>query len=135
MKRLKEEILRTVLRAAYEKKGEDILLLDLRKTVPFLCDYFIIITGYTKEHLQAISDHIVESLDGEGVFLDHMEGYEVGRWILLDYLDFVIHIMTKEAREFYSLETLWGDAPTKRYPEDFRDEHQEADRRGLEAGG
>lgn len=127
MKNLGVKILETVLRAAYEKKGEDILLLDLRKTVPFLCDYFVIVTGHTREHLQAISDGIIESLDSQGFFLDHMEGYQVGKWILLDYMDFVVHIMTPETREYYSLESLWGDAPTMRFPQDFENEHKKED--------
>lgn len=117
-----EKNLKTILEAAYEKKGKDILLLDIRKTAPFLCDYFIIITGHTREHLQAISDKIVESLNKENIRIDHIEGYEVGKWILLDYIDFVVHIMTKETREYYALENLWGDAEMLRFPEDFEDE-------------
>jgi len=122
-----EKNLKTVLKAAFEKKGEDILLLDIRKTAPFLCDYFVIVTGHTREHLQAISDNIVESLEKDGIRMDHIEGYEVGKWILLDYIDFVIHIMTREAREYYSLENLWGDARTLRFPEDFEDEPEKED--------
>jgi len=122
-----EKNLKTVLKAAFEKKGEGILLLDIRKTAPFLCDYFVIVTGHTREHLQAISDNIVESLEKDGIRMDHIEGYEVGKWILLDYIDFVIHIMTREAREYYSLENLWGDARTLRFPEDFEDEPEKED--------
>ncbi len=120
-----EKNLIAVLRAAYEKKGENILLLDLKEIAPFLCDYFVIVSGHTKEHLQAISDNIVEALERDNIPLDHIEGYEVGRWILLDYGDLVVHVMTEEAREYYALENLWGDAKTLRYPEDFEDEPEE----------
>jgi len=105
--------------AAHDKKGEDILLLDLKEIAPFLCDYFLIITGSTKEHLRAIADYIEEKLAEIEFYPDHLEGYEVGRWILMDFLDFVIHIMSQEAREYYELEYLWGDAPTYKYPEDL----------------
>jgi ribosome-associated protein len=106
-------------KAAYDKKGENILLLELKKIAPFLCDYFLIVTGNSKEHLRAIADHIEEKLAEIGVYPDHLEGYEVGRWILMDFLDFVIHIMNEEARQYYDLEYLWGDAPAYKYPEDF----------------
>jgi len=112
------------LQAAYDKKGEDIMLLDLRKTFSLLCDYFLIITGNSKEHVRAIADHIEETLKENGVTLDHMEGYTAGKWVLLDYGDFVVHIMQKDIRVFYSLEDLWGDFPSLSYPEDFKNELQ-----------
>lgn len=95
---------------AIDKKGEDVVILKIGEVSPSIAEYFVIITGHTKEHLQAISDHIEENLSDE-LKLHHVEGYETGRWVLLDYLDIVIHIMTKEAREYYSLEFIWADAP------------------------
>lgn len=107
------------LKTIYDKKGENILIIEVGKIIPYLTDYFVIATGYTGDHLRAIADEVEEKLGEEGIFPDHIEGYEVGRWILMDYIDFVIHIMVGEAREYYGLEYLWGDAPTYKYPEDF----------------
>ncbi len=95
---------------ALDKKGEDVIILKIGEVSPSIAEYFVIVTGHTKEHLQAISDYIDEHLSEE-LKLHHVEGYETGRWVLLDYLDIVIHIMTKEAREYYSLEFIWADAP------------------------
>jgi len=88
-----------------DKKGEDILLLNLRKISP-ITDYFVIATGLSSIHTRAIADSLIEKYKPH-----HCEGIESAKWILLDYLDFIIHIFTKETREFYGLERLWGDAP------------------------
>jgi len=98
---------------ALDKKGEDVVILDIGQVSPSIAEYFVIVTGHTKDHLQAISDYIEENLAGE-LTLHHVEGYETGRWILLDFLDIVVHIMTKEAREYYSLEFIWADAPVEK---------------------
>lgn len=88
-----------------EKKGEDILLLDLREISP-IADYFIIATGLSTIHTKAIADYLIKEIKPH-----HSEGIESAQWILLDYFDFIIHIFTKDVREFYGLERLWGDAP------------------------
>jgi ribosome-associated protein len=89
-------------------------------------DYFILATGYTKEHMQAIADKIQEVIASElSMPVDHVEGYNGGWWILLDYMDFVVHTMSEDARNYYLLEQLWGDAPSWRYPEDFYAENSE----------
>lgn len=106
---------------AYEKKGEDILILDLRTLAPDLAEFFVIITCQTADHCRALADEIQDRLAEFDVLPHHVEGYGVGRWVLLDYLDLVIHIMRADARDYYSLETLWGDAPTWRYPDDLEE--------------
>ena len=95
-----------------DKKGFDIKVLDLRKLTS-IADYFVICTASVEVHAKAIADWILESLEKEGVRAWHSEGYGACRWILLDYVDVVIHIFLKDVRDFYALEKLWGDAPVK----------------------
>lgn len=94
----------------FEKKGFDLRLIDLKK-VTNIADYFIICSADSDIQVKAIADHIEEKLKDEGIRLWHKEGYSSLNWVLLDYIDFVIHIFRKEARTFYNLEKLWGDAP------------------------
>lgn len=94
----------------FEKKGFDLRIIDLKK-VTNIADYFIICSADSDIQVKAIADHIEEKLKDEGIRLWHKEGYSSLNWVLLDYIDFVIHIFRKEAREFYNLEKLWGDAP------------------------
>lgn len=93
-----------------DKKGEDILLLDLRRISP-VADYFILATAQSPLHAQAITDEVVEKLKKEGYRIHHIEGYNQAQWILLDYLDIVVHIFLPAVRAFFGLERLWGDAP------------------------
>ncbi len=111
------ELASLAAKLAVDKKGEDVVILKIGEVSPSIAEYFVIATGHTKEHLQAISDHIEEHLSDE-LKLHHVEGYETGRWVLLDYLDIVVHVMTKEAREYYSLEFIWADAPVIKIGED-----------------
>lgn len=105
---------RTVARRAAlfaaDKQASDIILLDVRKVTDFT-DYFLICTGSVDVHVRAIADNIEESLRKLGWKPLHIEGAETGRWVLLDYVDFVVHIFLPDARKFYALERLWGDAP------------------------
>jgi ribosome-associated protein len=98
------------LELAVDRKAHDILLLDLRP-VSDATDFFLIMTGTSDTHVRAIADHISEELKKTGVRADHLEGQRGGHWVLLDYIDFVIHVFHPAAREFYQLERLWGDAP------------------------
>jgi ribosome-associated protein len=77
-------------------------------------------TGLTRDHLKALYEQIDETLSKAGIRPLHREGIEVGRWILMDYGDFVIHLMDEGTREYYGLEMLWGDAPQRAYPDDFQ---------------
>jgi len=95
--------------AAEEKKAQDIRILDIRKISP-IADFFVICTGTSRTHVQAIADSVEEELEKRGIRLRHVEGYQAGRWILLDFGDLVVHVMQEEERSFYNLERLWGDA-------------------------
>jgi ribosome-associated protein len=98
---------------ALTKKAEEVLLLDLRK-VSAAADYVLLASGASDVQVKAIADAIVEGLEKEGVPVWHVEGYANRRWILIDLVDVVVHVLHKEAREFYALERLWGDAPRTR---------------------
>ena len=74
-------------------------------------DHFLIATGTSDIQIRSIADHVIEELKKEGVRPDHVEGAGGGRWVLIDYIDFVVHVFHPDARAFYQLETLWGDAP------------------------
>ena len=108
------EIAEIAAKSAYDRKALDIVILDL-KGLSSLTDYFVICSGNSDTHVQGIAEGIEESLDEEKVKIWLREGEKKSTWILLDYIDVIIHIFTKEAREFYSLERLWGDAPRTTY--------------------
>ena len=91
------------------KKAEDIIILDLRKLTT-ITDFFVICSGNSDKQVKAIVDVIIEELEKFGVKPWHKEGYQYLNWVLLDYIDVVVHVFQKETRGFYSLERLWGDA-------------------------
>ncbi|MFH0765727.1 MAG: ribosome silencing factor [Calditrichota bacterium] len=95
---------------AAEKQAQDIIVLDLRKVTDFT-DYFVICTGSVDVHVRAIQDAIESGLRNIGWRPKHIEGSETCRWALLDYIDIVVHVFQPEARRFYAVERLWGDAP------------------------
>lgn len=104
-----------VVRAAemlFDRKAVDVTLLDLRK-VSSATDFFLIATGSSDTHVSAIGDHLVDELKKEGIRPSGVEGMRGGRWVLVDYVDFVVHVFHPAAREFYQLERLWGDAPVR----------------------
>ncbi|MEN3040890.1 MAG: ribosome silencing factor [Bacteroidia bacterium] len=106
------ERLALALTVLSDKKAEDIVALDLRELQYILCDYFVVATAESDRQAQAIVDAITErlkALEGERAGY-RIEGYEVGQWILLDLGDIVIHVLSPEARQYYRLEELWGDA-------------------------
>ena len=94
------------LEAALDKKAQDIVILELDAVCSFT-DHFVICTGTSSRHNQTIAEGIEERLRKDGVRPLHIEGHKEGEWILLDYVDFVVHIFTAKAREFYDLERLW----------------------------
>src|SRR5437879_1693640 len=102
----KETQLSEAIEAALDKNAQDAVVLDLGEICSFT-DYFLICTGTSTRHNQTIADHIEETLKKEGVRPLHIEGHVEGEWILLDYVDFVVHIFSARAREFYDLERLW----------------------------
>ena len=102
--------LQRAIELAVDRKGQEMMLLDLRG-LSNSTDYFLLINGTSDTHVRAIADHIIDELRKEGMKADHIEGLRTGRWVLIDIIDFVIHVFHPTAREFYQLERLWGDAP------------------------
>lgn len=105
-----ELITKRIAELIFEKKGNDVKLIELRK-VTTLADYFIICSADSDTQVKAIADHIEKELKDAGIKLWHREGYRSLNWVLLDYVDIVVHIFKTETRHFYNLEKLWGDAP------------------------
>ncbi len=96
--------------AAQEKKAENIAILELDKSSSGFTDYFVICTGSNPRQLQAISDEVDQKLSSIGQEPRHVEGYNQAEWVLMDYVDFVVHIFSENARKFYDLERLWKSA-------------------------
>jgi ribosome-associated protein len=101
---------REAIRAAQDRKALDLLALDVEGVCSFTSN-FLICSGTSTRHTQAICDGIVERLKKCGYAPTHIEGYSQAEWILVDYLNFVVHIFVERAREFYDLERLWKNAP------------------------
>jgi ribosome-associated protein len=91
------------------KKAHDVVLLDLRK-VSDMTDFFIVCSADSDIQVKAIADAVLDGTDELGVPAWHSEGLSQRQWVLLDYIDIVVHIFHKEVRKFYSIEKLWGDA-------------------------
>ena len=106
-----EQMSATIAELAADRKALDIVQLDLRGMVGY-ADYFVICTGRTDRQTRAIHDAIHQGMKAEhGLIPRHVEGMPESKWILLDYLDVVVHVFTPETREYYRLEQLWGEAP------------------------
>jgi ribosome-associated protein len=103
------DLVNHIVELAQEKKGKQIAIMDISKLTN-IADVFVVISGDSDVHVKAITDHIDKSLKEEGVSLYHREGYQNLRWVLLDYVDIVIHIFQRESREYYGIERLWADA-------------------------
>lgn len=97
------------VKAAEDKKANEMVVLDLRKAAGFT-DYFVICSGTNPRQIRAIADGVMEALAASGEKPAHIEGYERSEWILLDYFDFIVHVFAPETRTFYALERLWGNA-------------------------
>lgn len=95
----------------FNKKGYDVTIIDLQKIASFT-DYFIICSADSDTQVKAISDEIDKNLRDEGIKCWHKEGLTALSWVLMDYVDVVVHVFKKEARDFYNIEKLWGDAPS-----------------------
>ena len=108
-----EEIAEAILEYAADRKAQDIVALDLRGMIGYT-DYFVICSGRTDRQTKAIHDAIHVGMKNEhGLLPRRVEGLTHGRWILMDYLDVVVHVFTPETREYYRLEQLWGEAPSR----------------------
>ncbi len=91
-----------------EKKGKDVDILNVGK-VSNVANYFVICTGESEIHNRAITEKIKEEAKKNNMYLHHIEGYEYGKWILIDFIDVIVHIFVQSTREYYALEHLWGD--------------------------
>jgi ribosome-associated protein len=108
------------IRAAEDKKAEDLIVLDLRKAAGFT-DFFLVCSAANPRQIRAIADAIIEALAADGARPAHVEGYERSEWVLVDYFDFIVHIFARDTRLFYGLERLWGNAD--RIPVSGQDGH------------
>lgn len=99
-----------VLQAADDVKARDMVALDLRG-LNDATDWFVIASGTSDAHVRGIAQAVLQRLDAAGVRAHHVEGLQAGRWVLLDFVDVVVHLFHPEARAFYQLERLWNDAP------------------------
>jgi ribosome-associated protein len=108
-----DELISIVINGIEEVKGEDIQLLDLREIENTVCDYFIICSGNSNTQVKAISNSVQKLVGKQGQEKAwHVEGETVAEWILMDYVNVVVHVFQKETRAFYDIEGLWGDAKT-----------------------
>ena len=100
----------TAVHACQDKKATDISVLQLDAQASGFTDYFVICSGSNPRQVQAIADDVDQQLSAQGLEPTHREGYTQAEWVLLDYVDFVVHIFSETARKFYDLERLWKTA-------------------------
>ena len=105
-----QELLKIAVKAADDKRAEDILALNM-KGISLIADYFIICHGNSDKQVQAIAKEMKEKAEENGYNVRRVEGFDEGRWILLDLGDVIAHVFHREERSYYKLERLWGDAP------------------------
>lgn len=98
------------INACQDKKAEDVTLLELEPGTGAFTDYFIVCSGSNPHQVQAIADEVERRLELIGQRVTHHEGYRLAEWILLDYVDFVVHVFSNKARKYYDLERLWKSA-------------------------
>ena len=102
------DALKIALNAADAKKASDLVALDISAIATF-ANFFLICTGDSSRQMQAIADEVEQRLKANGIRPSHVEGYQNAEWILMDYMDLVVHIFSKNARAYYGLERLWRD--------------------------
>jgi ribosome-associated protein len=110
-----DQLAELIAEQAAQKKAADIVVLDLRGVLGYT-DMFVIATGNTDRQVKAIHDGIHQALkDQHGLLPRRVEGLTEARWVLMDYLDVVVHVFTPETRDYYRLEQLWGEVPSRAY--------------------
>ena len=111
-----EKLAGTIIKAIADKKGRKILTLDLRSIDTAVTDFFVICHGASRPQIEAIAEGITDTVHQKyGYKPWHKEGFENAEWILLDYIDVVVHIFKEDKRDFYQLEKLWADAKTSEF--------------------
>jgi ribosome-associated protein len=93
-----------------DNKAHDVVLLDLHG-ITDMTDFFIVASGTSDTHVRSVARHVMDGLARDGLRAQSVEGLMQGRWVLLDYVDFVVHVFHPSLRTYYQLERLWGDAP------------------------
>jgi len=109
-------LLENIINAIQDVKGKEIISLDLRKIDSAICKYFVICTGTSNTHVNSIESNIKKTISrdlGEKPF--HIEGNNIGEWVLMDYSDIIVHVFQEKTRAFYNIEDFWGDAKFKNY--------------------
>ena len=96
--------------ACQSKKAENLTVLEMDRAASAFTDYFVLCTGTNPRQIQAVSDEVEEKLKKAGLRPTHVEGYQQAEWVLLDYVDFVVHVFSERARNYYDLERLWKSA-------------------------
>jgi ribosome-associated protein len=104
-----EDLARKAVALCLDVKARDMVVLDLHG-VTDMTDYFVIASGTSDTHVRAVAQHVIDGMQAAGVPVMHVEGMAQGRWVLLDFVDFVVHVFHPAMREFYQLERLWSDA-------------------------
>lgn len=108
-KSIRQQVAQAV-KAVESKKGEDVAVLEMDRAAGAFTDYFILCSGTNPRQIQAISDEVERELSRMGVRPNSLEGYQQAEWVLLDYVDFVVHVFSERSRSFYDLERLWKSA-------------------------
>src|SRR5579864_9086242 len=106
---LKKQIT-AAIQACLDKKAEELSILELEKGSGAFTDYFVLCSGTNPRQVQAIADEVEMRLKSAGLYPAHVEGYKQAEWVLVDYVDFVVHVFSEKARKFYDLERLWKTA-------------------------
>lgn len=113
-----DKLLDVIVESIKEKKGKEIVTIDLRKTGSSICDYFVICHGDSKTQAGAIAESVaIKTKEDLGIRVSHVEGEDNAQWVLLDYMNIVVHIFQPEYRSFYRLEDLWADGILTKYEE------------------
>lgn len=116
----KDDLLANIIKGIEDVKGADIDVLDLRDIENTVCDYFVVCNGNSNTQVAAISNSIQRAVSKELHEKPwHVEGLENAEWVLMDYVNIVVHIFQKHVREFYNIESLWGDAKITTIPTNY----------------
>ena len=103
-----QQMIENAVSGLEDKKGEDIKVIDISDVSP-ISDYFVLATGSNRNQVQAMADSVVEKMHKAGFSLKQIEGYDSANWILMDFVDIVVHVFDRESRNFYDLERIWQD--------------------------
>ncbi len=118
------DILEDIVEAIHQRHGYDVVAMDMME-FPLTMDIFVVATADNRIQSRAIADHLERSARDLGWRLHHKEGYDEGSWILLDFVDFVVHVFLPDVRKYYNLESLWSDAPVKKFQDRRGTDHSD----------